>query len=126
MQKDRKLQTLVFSTKGAVGATIIAVVLMMMAIMVATRVGLSQSVPNAALASAAIVAAGMVWLRNRHAIYAWACVATLSAAMLSAATLLLADHGGHDIFYRAKNGGYVLIMLAIACWLFKIGRRSDP
>ena len=114
------LQKLLFSKKASLGSSIVSALLILMAAVLARRAESFEKIaPLVVLAVVSVAAALMLWLRNRYAIYAWALVPSIAAA----ATILLSDRSRHDFLYWAERVGYSLILIAIAFWLFTIGRR---
>ncbi len=111
------LRTFIFSTKVAVGGTIVSGFCVCMTIILADRGRVWY--PSAIVASISIISAVLLWIRNRYAAHVWAFL----AASLGAASLLLSDPNRHGVSYWIEKAGYALIMGAIAYWLFAIGKQ---
>jgi len=112
------LRTFIFSTKVAVGGTIVSGFFVGMAIILANKGRVWY--PSAIAASISIIAAVLLWMHNRYAAHAWGFL----AASLGVASLLLGDPNRHGILYWVEKAGYALILGAIAYWLFAMGNQT--
>lgn len=110
------LRQFVFSRKVAIGGTIVSAVLVLMAITLSAK-GLPSSWALMVSAAISVVGAIMLWVRHRYAAHAWA----LLAATIASLSLFLNDPTSHGILNWTEKGGYAVLLLALACWLFKIG-----